>query len=133
MCTVMTPSSGNTVDCVHDENVRPHLDKEGFFNVVVSRAADRPANATERCGVVWMEYGNGDGIPGGSVDMGGIINRHTLVNPDFKHSWFNVEKVGSAEQVMGPYLPHVYNLRTKAKFEALGCPIDTSKLPSLPR
>lgn len=128
MCTSAAPAVGNTADCVHDENVRPYLDKNGYFNVVISRASDRPANATEKCGVVWMEYGNGDGIPGGSANYSSLINRHTLVNPDFKHSWFDVTQVGTEARVMGDYLPHVFNLRTKTKFEALGCPVDTSKL-----
>jgi len=69
------------VDCVTDENVRPTIDKEGNFNVVVSRATDRPTNANERCGVTWMEYGNGEGISGGSKDFGAVINRHTHVTP----------------------------------------------------
>ncbi|MDT8992292.1 hypothetical protein RQP54_15575 [Curvibacter sp. APW13] len=131
LCTSTSPAIGNVVDCVHDENVRPHLDRAGFFNVVVSRAPDRPANATEQCGVVWMEYGNGDGIPGGSQDFGVLINRHTLVNPGFAQTWFNVKEVGSEAKVMGPYLPTVINLRTRQKFEALGCPVDTSKLATM--
>ena len=65
------------------ERARSTLDQQGNFNVVViARAPDRPANATEKCGVAWMEYGNGDGIPGGSQDFGAVINRHTHVNPE---------------------------------------------------
>jgi hypothetical protein len=80
---------------------------------------------------VWMEYGNGDGIPGGSQDFGALINRHTLVAPGFQQTWFNVKEVGSEARVMGEYLPTVYNLRTKARFESLGCPVDTSRLAAL--
>ena len=118
---------GNTVDCVTDENVRPIVDKQGNYSVVVSRAIDRPANATEKCGVTWMEYGNGDGIPGGSTDYGAVINRHTLVNPKFQNSWFDVKKVRGEAEALGAYLPQVINLHDKARFEALGCPVDTSK------
>lgn len=131
LCTVTAPASGNTVDCVHDENVRPLLDPQGHFTVVISRAPDRPSNAKASCGVEWLEYGTGDGIPGGSADYGTVINRHTLVNPDFKHSWFNVTKVGDEAKEMGDYLPHVINLRAKAKFEALGCPVDKAKLAAM--
>jgi len=131
LCAPTAPAVGNTVDCVTDENVRSTIDKEGNFNVVVSRATDRPSNATERCGVVWMEYGNGDGIPGGSKDFGAVINRHTFVNPKFEHSWFNVKKVDSEAEVMGPYLPHVINMHDKARFEALGCPVDTSNFTAM--
>ncbi|WP_088284990.1 hypothetical protein [Ideonella sp. A 288] len=133
LCTSTAPPVGNTVDCVTDENVRPVIDRRGAFNVVVSRAPDRPANATEHCGVVWMEYGNGDGIPGGSQDFGVVINRHTQVNPGFSHSWFDVRQGHGEAEAMGPYLPHVINLRDRARFEALGCPVDTERLAAMAR
>ena len=128
LCTSTAPAIGNTVDCVHDENLRPLLDAQGFFTVVVSRAPDRPANARPACGVEWIEMGTGDGIPGGSSDFGVVINRHTLVDPAFAHSWFAVRQPGSEARVMGEYLPSVYNLRQKAHFEALGCPVDTARM-----
>ena len=131
LCTSTAPPVGNTVDCVHDENVRSHLDTKGNYNVVVSRAPDRPSNATEDCGVNWMEYGNGDGIPGGSQDFGAIINRHTHVNPSFKNSWFDVKKVNGEADALGAYLPYVINLHDKIHFEALGCPVDTAKLAAM--
>lgn len=131
LCTTTAPPIGNTVDCVTDENVRPIVDRQGNFSVVVSRATDRPSNATEKCGVTWMEFGTGDGIPGGSKDFGAVINRHTLVNPNFQHSWFNVKKVHGEAEALGPYLPHVINLHDKARFEALGCPVDTSKFTAM--
>jgi hypothetical protein len=131
LCTSTAPPIGNTVDCVHDENLRPVIDARGYFSVVVSRATDRPSNANAKCGVEWIEYGNGDGIPGGSPHFGAIINRHTLVNPAFKHSWFDVNAQSSESQALGEYLPHVINLREKARFEALGCPVDTSKFTAM--
>jgi hypothetical protein len=133
LCTPTAPAVGNTVDCVTDENVRPVVDQQGHFSVVVSRATDRPSNANGKCGVVWMEYGNGDGIPGGSPDFGAVINRHTLVNPKFQNSWFNVKKVGGEAEALGEYLPHVINMHDKARFEALGCPVDTSQFAKLIR
>jgi hypothetical protein len=131
LCTSTAPPVGNTVDCVTDENVRPILDPRGNYSVVVSRAIDRPANAIEKCGVTWMEYGNGDGVPGGSKDFGAVINRHTLVNPKFQNSWFSVKKVRGEAEALGPYLPHVINLHEKARFEALGCPVDTAKFTAM--
>ncbi|MBL0089654.1 MAG: hypothetical protein IPP44_24455 [Ideonella sp.] len=131
LCTSTAPPIGNTVDCVHDENVRPVVDARGYFSVVVSRAVDRPSNANAKCGVEWIEYGNGDGIPGGSPHFGAVINRHTLVNPSFKHSWFDVKSLHGEQQALGEYLPQVINLREKARFEALGCPVDTSKLSAM--
>jgi hypothetical protein len=32
---------------------------------------------------------------------------------------------------MGEYTPYVFNLREKANFEALGCPVDRAKLASM--
>lgn len=133
LCTTTAPPIGNTVDCVYDENVHPVVDAAGNYSVVISRASDRPANATEKCGVTWMEYGNGDGIPGGSRDFGVVINRHTLVNPKFRHSWFDVKKVDGEAEALGAYLPHVINLRDKARFEALGCPVDTGRFAAMVR
>ncbi len=131
ICTAQAPAVGAPVDCVYDENVIPTLDKQGNFNVVISRAPDRPSNATDKCGVSWMEYGSGDGIPGGSADFGAVINRHTTVNPSFKQSWFAVKKAGGEAEAMGEYLPHVINLHDKTRFEALGCPVDQSKLAAM--
>jgi hypothetical protein len=131
ICTTAAPPTGLTVDCVFDEAVLPTLDEKGNFTVVVTRAPDRPANATEKCGVAWMEWGNGDGIPGGSSDFGLIINRHTQVNGQFKQSWFAVAKPGTEREVMGDYLPSVLNLKEKSRFEALGCPVDKAKLRSM--
>jgi hypothetical protein len=131
LCTSNAPAAGNIVDCVFDENVQGVLDKDGNYNIVISQAPDRPANATEKCGVSWIEYGNGDGVPGGSKDFVFLLNRHTLVNPNFKHSWFGVKKFGSEPEVLGPYMPRVLNMREKAKFEALGCPVDLQKLAAM--
>lgn len=130
LCSASSPPVGMTPDCVYDEVVRPVLDAHGYYNVVVSRATERPANATEKCGVVWMELGNGDGVPGGSADFGALINRHTQVNPTFSHSWFAVTKPGTEAESMGEYLPKVHNLHNKARFESLGCPVDLSKAAS---
>lgn len=128
ICSVMSPATGMTVDCVFDEGVASVLDDKGYFTIAVSRATDRPANATEKCGVVWLEWGNGDGMPGGSSDYGSIINRHTTVNPKFGHSWFAVTRPGAEAKAMGDYAPIVSNLGDKQRFEALGCPVDTSKI-----
>ncbi|MDP3846514.1 MAG: hypothetical protein Q8R10_08840 [Pseudomonas sp.] len=128
LCTVQSPVAGAPVDCLFDEAVLPTLDPQGNFFAVISRAPDRPSNATEACGVAWMEYGNGDGVPGGSPDYGSIINRHTGVNPNFKRSWFAVQKPQAENESMGEYLPYVINFREKAKFEALGCPVDKAKI-----
>ena len=78
-----------------------------------------------------MEWGNGDGIPGGSSSYGSIINRHTHVNSNFKNSWFAVDRPGTERAAMGDYLPTVVNFQDKARFEALGCPVDTAKIAEM--
>jgi hypothetical protein len=131
LCSTAAAPTGMTVDCVYDEAVLPTLDAKGNFNIVVTRAPDRPTNATEKCGVVWMEWGNGDGIPGGSSSYGSIINRHTHVNTKFKNSWFAVDRPNTERSAMGDYLPYVVNFQDKARFEALGCPVDTAKIAEM--
>lgn len=118
------------MDCLFDEAVLQTLD-QGKYTVVVTRMPDRPANATEQCGVAWLGWGNGDGIPGGSADYGAIVNRHTHVSTQFGHSWFAVRHPGQEAAAMGEYLPQVLNLHDEARFEALGCPVDKRKLDAL--
>jgi hypothetical protein len=40
-------------DCVVDQDIP--VDDDGYWTIVVSRAEDRPANATTDCGVAWLE------------------------------------------------------------------------------
>ena len=128
VCSVMAPPTGMTVDCLFDEQVAPTLDAKGYFSVLVSRAVDRPANARPECGVQWLEWGNGDGLVGGQPGFGAIINRHTLVNPQFQQSYFAVTGANQEQQAMGEYLPYMSNFHERQRFEALGCPIDTRQL-----
>ena len=53
------------------------------------------------------------------------------MNPKFQYSWFDVKKVRGEAEALGAYLPHVINLHDKARFEALGCPVDTSKFTAM--
>lgn len=128
VCTTMGMAQGMAVDCVYDEMIEPTLDAQRKYVIVVSRAVDRPANASEKCGVVWMEWGNGDGIVGGSPDYGVIINRNTEPVADFEHSWFAVTQEGTEREAMREYLPYAVNFHDRQKFEALGCPVDRSAM-----
>ncbi|MBC7917989.1 MAG: hypothetical protein H7Y28_09285, partial [Rhodoferax sp.] len=131
MCTNMGLSTGMAIDCLYDEELEPLLDGDRRYTIVTTRLADRPANATEKCGVAWMEFGNGDGVYGGSPDTMLLVNRVTRVDPAFKHSWFSVPKPGDERAAMGDYHPQIINVREKAAFEALGCPVDTRKLDAM--
>lgn len=128
VCTATAPTSALTPDCVYDEQLASTVDETGRYTVVTSRQEDRPKNATEACGVAWIDAGNGDGMVSGSPDFMLLINRHTLVDPGFQHSWFAVARPGTERETMGDYLPHVLNLKSQANFEALGCPVDKRKL-----
>jgi hypothetical protein len=134
ICTGGAPPSGVTTDCAYDEQLLPTRDAEGRFYVVLSRAEDRPANATAACGVVWLDIGNGDGLVGGSPEFASILNRHTIVNPTFQHSWFAVARPGDERKAMGEYLPYLVNMHDKASFEALGCQVAKNRIAArLPR
>ncbi|CAG4925105.1 hypothetical protein [Paraburkholderia gardini] len=130
-CTGGALAAATTTDCLYDEQIERTLDKSRHYYIVISRPEDRPKNATEQCGVAWLDFGNGDGMVSGSPDSAILINRHTMINPSFEQSWFAVKKPGTEAQVMGDYLPHVINMREKDRFEALGCPVNTSRLQSV--
>ena len=128
ICTGGSLTAASTPDCIYDEQLAASVDSNGRYALVISRQEDRPSNATEPCGVAWIDIGNGDGMVSGSPNFASVINRHTQVNADFKNSWFAVAKTGTEKEAMGDYLPYVLNLNVKARFEALGCPVDKSKL-----
>ncbi len=48
--------------CLFDERVP--TDRAGYYTIVVSMPKDRPRNATDKCGVAWMDWGNGRRRPG---------------------------------------------------------------------
>jgi hypothetical protein len=55
-------------DCAYDEMFK--LDAQNRFVLAVSRAADRPINATPACGVTWLEWG--------TTSQSLLIYRHML-------------------------------------------------------
>lgn len=105
-------------DCLFDEEVP--TDADGFYNIVVSLPEDRPANATEQCGVAWMDWGTaGDGL-----DRPRLINlliRNQLSDPSFAEGADKVTTPDTEKRVMGDYLPDG-SYMTKDQFEAQGCP-----------
>jgi hypothetical protein len=128
ICTAGSLTAAITPDCIYDEQMATSVDASGRYAVVISRQEDKPSNATNSCGVAWIDMGNGDGMVSGSPNYVNVINRHTQVHENFKQSWFAVTKPGTEKTVMDEYLPYVLNLKEKEKFEALGCPVDKSKL-----
>ncbi len=109
------------VDCLYDEEVP--VDDDGMYTIVVSRPEDRPDNATDECGVGWLDWGEqGDGV--GRPQHGLLIMRNMLPDPSFDEAIQNVAEPGVEAEVMGDYLPAV-SYSTVADFEARGCEADT--------
>lgn len=91
-------------DCVYDEQVP--LDQDGFYTIVLSRAADRPRNAIAECGIAWLPMADdGDGAVDEDVTV--VQIRNMLASPDFAQAIQRVEP-GMEQQIMGPYLPRAF-------------------------
>ncbi|HEY1057102.1 MAG TPA: hypothetical protein VGE55_00065 [Limnobacter sp.] len=73
------------------------LDDAGYFTVVISDPADRPANATAANGFAWLPWGPyADQV---------LIYRHMLENPAFPQTIQRVPKGTPIHDVMGDYTP----------------------------
>jgi hypothetical protein len=88
------------------------LDADGDYTVVLSSAADRPANATRACGVAWL--------PTGPLSKSIVILRNMLPAPSFAEAIHNAEP-GTEAATMGAYYPRGTYYATPADFEATGC------------
>jgi len=119
-------------DCHYDEQIPQ--DAQGNYIVVVSTAAQRPANARPECGVAWLNWG--------PLASSLLILRHMLPDPDFAEP---IEKVplmsGAEREVMGDYYPYGTHASV-SEFEALSadprggpetCKVDASSLRSRAR
>ncbi|MDV2469249.1 hypothetical protein QR674_09630 [Acinetobacter chinensis] len=112
--------------CLYDEQIK-NVDKDGFYTIVASLPEDRPANATEACGVNYLQlsprgsgYMGEDGKAVGHGDLGIFIMRNLLPDPEFKQAVQNVKAWGEEKTVMGDYLPDM-KYTSKEDFEAKGC------------
>ena len=86
-----------TYACIEDSNAT--IDKDGFFNIVISVPAKRPANAVPSRGFDWLTYG--------TDQQAAPILRHMLASPNFTQSAFAVPQgqAASAPLIMGDYFP----------------------------
>ncbi|HEX4917332.1 MAG TPA: hypothetical protein VFV43_05500 [Limnobacter sp.] len=82
-------------ECAADYRVP--LDSSGYFTVVISDPADRPANAIAQNGFLWL--------PWGPYPDHLLLYRHMLNNPDFKEAIQQVQKNQTLRQAMGEYAP----------------------------
>lgn len=104
-------------DCLADEDLA--LRRGRRYRIVVSRRADRPRNATARCGVTWLAWpARGDGA--GGRDFAQLVIRNMVAAPGFKQAIQRVRTHGSEARTMGAYLPRS-TYATKRGFERRGC------------
>lgn len=115
-------------DCLYDEEIS--VDSNGYFTVVVSRAEDRPRNATGACGIGWLPMADdGDGMFDEDVTV--VQIRHMLPALDFNHSIDRIETQDQMEGVLGEYMPKTRYLQTnqvEAFFPCVGKPPKKPKL-----
>ena len=100
------------IGCTYDEVAV--LGGNGSFTTVMSTPEDRPANATEECGVNWL--------PWGAQPEGLLTVRQMLARPDFVQTFFKVDTPYEIDAVVGEYLPRGNHLSGPAQFEERGCP-----------
>lgn len=114
------------------------LDQDRHYVLALSRAEDRPVNATTAAGVTWFEWG-----PSPIVSW---TLRWVTVNPDWDSATQNLKHVGWAANyfsptydptllpnghggVLGDHLPRISYL-SKGEFEALGSPVRHNHVPA---
>lgn len=117
LCTNESLVTTRFSDCIYDSEVT--LDDDRTYTIVISKAANRPENATEACGVSWLDWGDaGDGA--GHPGLTALLLRNMAPNPAFSAAVQNIAGPGAEVATMGPYLPEVV-YTTKAAFEDRGC------------
>jgi hypothetical protein len=127
LCTGESRVTTRTPDCLADRQVP--IDSQRRYTIVVSKAGDRPANATARCRIGWLDWGErGDGA--GNPEYGFLIMRNMLVSPDFEQAIQRIPRPGAEATTMGPYFPRT-GYSTREEFEARGCAATASKRPKL--
>lgn len=113
------PSGKTTGPCLADEEVPINAQRD--YTIVISLPQDRPTNATDKCGVAWMNWGTtGDGYTRPDSTLLIMRNLATVAHPAFPNAVQNIATPGSVKHVMGPYLPTV-TYTTASHFEKRGC------------
>lgn len=117
MCTNESIATTRVTGCLFDEEIP--VDAAHRYTIVASLPADRPANATEACGIAWLPLpADGDGA--GHTEDGYLILRNMLPSNTFGHSVQDTKVPGDERAVMGEYLPEG-KYSSKSEFEAQGC------------
>jgi hypothetical protein len=107
--------------CVFDEEVP--VDAQGFYTIVMSRAADRPRNAIPECGVAWLPMADvGDGTH--DADLSILVMRQMLGAGEFRNALHGILKQEDIETGMGPTFPRGRYMSTSAFETARPCLIE---------
>jgi hypothetical protein len=107
-------ASQRYVACLHDSAVT--LDHEGYFTLVVSDPAERPANALPENGIHWLPWG-------GAFYDSVAIYRHMLPDAGFEAAIQNIPYGTAAAEIMHEYYPRAYYC-DRAVIEAAGASAD---------
>ena len=108
-------------DCAHDERIP--VGPDGYYTIVLSRAADRPRNATVQCGVAWLPMAD-DGDGAVDTDVTVLQLRHMLGAGEFKYAIQNIGKVGDEAKDMGAFYPQGRYISPSAFEIAVPCQIE---------
>lgn len=121
--TAAAPNCGEGWDTVCDEQIP--LNEKGEYTVIVSWPWNRPANATLKNGICWLDPKAGEGHFIGARNWIGIIFiRYQNSSSKWKNSPLNIpmpsihNPIPEDPIVMGPYYPFG-NYMSKADFEKL--------------
>lgn len=106
MCSNM--STTQYLGCVDDTEVP--LDAEGYYTIVISTAANQPADANPGCGIEWL--------PKGPLPSAPLILRNMLPDPSFTQAIQDVPAQGQEQATLGPYYPQGYYFDHAADFDA---------------
>jgi hypothetical protein len=112
-----------TDGCAYDEQIP--TDKQRHYTIVISTPGDRPDNAVKRCGVKWINWGDGDGAPAPYTrpTQSLLVVRNLIPDPSFAQAAQSIPAPGLPADVtatMGPYKPDL-DYQSPAEFEARRC------------
>jgi len=105
MCSNM--STTQYLGCVMDDGVK--LDSQGYYTIVISTAANRPAVARPACGIEWL--------PKGPLPSAPIILRNMVPAPTFTQAIQDVPAQGQEQATLGPYYPQGYYFDHASNFD----------------
>ena len=118
------PLSTRYIACLYDEQAV--LGPKRALTVVISTPAQRPRNATQKCGVNWL--------PWGATSQALLILRHMLPDPTFAQAIQRITNpTQSVSATLGAYLPRGTYYASPQAFERTGCAAAAARGHRTPR